>query len=181
MTVDLRTTRYLGLELRQSDRRLRVSAHAAPRHAAPRLEDGRRRRRAVFPSLFEEQIEQEELEMHGLVRVRRRSRSPSRSRTSRSSTRLQHRTRAKYLQVASRRRSKRVDIPIIGSLNGVSARADGIRYAKPHRGRRRRRARTQCLSRSPPNPELSVRRRWSSRHLELVSRRAGRRSRFRSR
>ena len=63
MTVDLRT-RYLGLDLGQSDRALGLPARPADRHAAP--PPGRAGAAAVvLPSLFEEQIEHDEMQIHG--------------------------------------------------------------------------------------------------------------------
>jgi dihydroorotate dehydrogenase (fumarate) len=123
MTVDLHTN-YLGLRLRNP---LVVSA-------CPMADDLDRLRRladagvaaAVFPSLFEEQIEQEELEIHGLYELGVDSFAES----------LSYFPELADYNVGPERYLKRleetkaaVDIPIIGSLNGTTS-GGWVRYAR---------------------------------------------------
>ncbi|MHC5114681.1 MAG: dihydroorotate dehydrogenase-like protein [Planctomycetota bacterium] len=123
MTVDLRT-KYLGLEL----------ANPVVVSACPMSEDLDQLRRledagaaaAVFPSLFEEQIEREELEIHGFYEQATES-------FAESVTYFPEMTDynvgpAAYLKRLEDAR-KCVDIPVIGSLNGISA-GGWVHYAR---------------------------------------------------
>ena len=142
VTVDLRT-RYLGLELRSPIVASPVAAHRRAGHA-PRARRGAAPAAIVLPSLFEEEILHEELELnrsleagHRAVRRgarllpghRRRSSAPATATSTASS--------------GSRRRST---VPVIASLNATHDRRLGpLRAADA--GRRRRRARAQPLPR----------------------------------
>jgi dihydroorotate dehydrogenase (fumarate) len=114
MTVDLRT-RYLGLDLRNP-----IVPSASP--MGQRIETVQRMEDAgaaavVLPSLFEEQIEHEELQVHGVLEVGSDSFAESLSYlpefedyNTGSDAYLRHLESCK----------KELEIPVIGSLNGIS-------------------------------------------------------------
>ncbi len=114
MTVDLRT-RYLGLDLRNP-----IVPSASP--MGQRIETLQRMEDAgaaavVLPSLFEEQIEHEELQVHGVLEVGSDSFAESLSYlpefedyNTGSDAYLRHLESCK----------KELEIPVIGSLNGIS-------------------------------------------------------------
>ncbi|MCP3903096.1 MAG: dihydroorotate dehydrogenase-like protein [Planctomycetes bacterium] len=123
MSVDLRTT-YLGMELSNP-----VVVSACPMaedvDQLARLEDAGAAA-AVFPSLFEEQIEREELEIHGFYEQATES-------FAESVTYFPEMTDynvgpGAYLRRLEEAR-KRVSIPVIGSLNGISA-GGWVHYAR---------------------------------------------------
>lgn len=123
MTVDLTTT-YLGLELSNPlvisacpmTEDLDVLARLAEAGAAA----------AVFPSLFEEQIEREELEVHGFYE--QATESFAESLTYFPEMQQYNVGPEVYLRRIEAAKA-RVDIPIIGSLNGIS-RGGWVHYAR---------------------------------------------------
>ena len=121
MTVDLRT-RYLGLELRSP-----IVASAAPHNARPG--HGRGASSApgvgaiVLPSLFEEEILAEEIELDPLARAGHRASSPRRSTTSRPSSRSPAPPTATWPPSSGSRPPSRV--PVIASLNASTRRRLG--------------------------------------------------------
>ena len=123
MNVDL-STRYLGLPLKNP---LGVSASPLTRNldTLRRLEEAGASV-AVLPSLFEEQIQHEELEIHRLFEYQAESFAESLT----YFPAMEHyntgaRDYLKHVEAAKRS----VSIPIIGSLNGCSA-GGWVRYAK---------------------------------------------------
>ena len=116
MTVDLHT-RYLGLELRT-----RSWPSASP--IGQRIDTLRRLQDAgaaavVLPSLFEEQIEHEEMQSTACS-TRGRVASRRRSRTCRSSRTTTPAPDAYLRHLEAPRRE--LEVPVIASLNGISAR-----------------------------------------------------------
>jgi dihydroorotate dehydrogenase (fumarate) len=123
MSVDLRT-RYLGVELSSP-----VVVSACPLtedvDTLQRLEDAGAAA-AVFPSLFEEQIEQDELEIHGFYE--QGTESFAESVTHFPELREYNIGPDAYLTRLEACRQA-VSIPVIGSLNGISP-GGWVRYAK---------------------------------------------------
>ena len=123
MIVDLRT-RYLGIDLANP-----VVVSACPLtediDTLARLEDAGAAA-AVFPSLFEEQIEQEELEIHGFYE--QATEAFAESVTYFPEMRDYNIGPGAYLRRLEAAR-QRVSIPIIGSLNGVSP-GGWVHYAR---------------------------------------------------
>ena len=106
--------------------RLGLPADRRTRHAPP-LEDAGAAA-VVLPSLFEEQIVHDELEIVRLLRIRQRRASPRRSAYFPELD--DYNTGPGRVPAArSRRPSRRSTIPIIGSLNGTST-GGWVRYAK---------------------------------------------------
>jgi dihydroorotate dehydrogenase (fumarate) len=127
MSADLRT-RYLGLELRNP-----IVAAASPMTASidslKRLEDAGAAA-VVLPSLFEEQIEHEEMATHNLM-LQGTEVSPE-ARGFFPEVRQHGNATDKYLQLISDAK-KALSVPVIASLNGYTT-GGWTRYAKQFEG-----------------------------------------------
>ena len=161
MTVDLRT-RYLGLELRSP-----IVASAAPHNADPVM--AQRLERAgvgaiVLPSLFEEEILAEEIEL---------SRSLEQG-TEDFAEALDYfpavqsfaGTADRYLTALERVKAA-VAVPVIASLNASTV-GGWVTPCAAHPGRRSGRARTEPVPRRR-GPAAVRRARWRQRDLDLIA------------